>query len=219
LPGCNDDDKVRFTAVVSFGDSISDAGAYKFGTIAALGGGGKFTVNGPNGVALQTAFAKQNLGFMTISLKQQFENHLAKAGGSHFGSDLVTVNSGGNDASMQLTAMGAAFGGGQAAVATGTVAGWPQATLDIVALGGNNAVPAGGSAAVAAMGRAGAELAGYVNTLVVGKGARYVIVRNLGDLNGTTFGATLDPGTKRLITAMSQAFNGQLAAGLAGTAA
>jgi phospholipase/lecithinase/hemolysin len=277
LAACGgDDDKVRFTSVVSFGDSISDAGAYKVGTIAALGGG-KFTVNGPdgltwtevladtvgapaqcpaqtgmlpnngatgapvqnfatcfnyaqgssrvsssgtgpNGVALQTAFGEQNLGFMAVSLKAQFEAHLSKVGGSYFRTDLVTVNSGGNDAFVQLGAVGKAFGGGQEAVATGTVAGWSQATLDMVAMGGADAVAAAGAAAVGAMGQAGAELAGYINTLVVGKGARYVLVRNLGNLNGTPFGATLDAGTQGLITAMTQAFNTQLANGLSGTA-
>jgi outer membrane lipase/esterase len=173
---------------------------------------------GPNGVALQTAFGEQNLGFMAISLKEQFTAHLAKAGGAFNFADLVTVNSGGNDAFMQLTAVGSAAGGGQAAVATGTVAGWPQATLDMVALGGANAVDAAGAAAVAAMGRAGAELAGYINSMVVGKGARYVLVRNLGDLNVTPFGLSLDAGTRGLITAMTQAFNGQLKAGLSNSA-
>jgi outer membrane lipase/esterase len=164
-----DDDKIQFVSVVSFGDSISDAGTYKVGSIAALGGG-KFTVNGPdgltwtevlatmvkapaqcaaqtgmlpnngvtgapvqniancfnyaqgssrvsssgtgpNGVALQTAFGEQNLGFMAISLKEQFTAHLAKAGGAFNFADLVTVNSGGNDAFMQLTAVGSAAGG------------------------------------------------------------------------------------------------------------
>jgi outer membrane lipase/esterase len=277
LAACGgDDDKVRFTSVVSFGDSISDAGAYKVGTIAALDGG-KFTVSGPdgltwtevlaktvgapaqcpaqtgmlpnngatgapvqniascynyaqgssrvsssgtgpNGVALQTAFGEQNLGFMAISLKAQFEAHLSKVGGSFSRTDLVTVNAGGNDAFMQLGAVASAFGGGPAAVATGTVAGWPQATLDVVALGGTNALAVASGAAVAAMGQAGAELAGYINTLVVGKGARYVMVRNLGDINGTPFGATLDAGTKGLITAMTQAFNSQLANGMSSTA-
>ena len=275
IAGCGDDDKVQFTTVVSFGDSISDAGTYKVGTVAALGGG-KFTVNGadgltwtevlasrvgapaqcaaqtgmlpnngttgapvqnfancfnyaqgssrisssgtgPNGVALQTAFGEQNLGFMAISLKAQFEAHLTKVAGSYFADQLVTVNGGGNDAFMQLGAVGRAFGGGAAAVATGTVAGWPQATLDGVALGGSNAVDAASAAAVAAMGQAGAELAGYVKTLVVGKGARYVVVRNLGNLNVTPFGLTADTGTRALMTAMTQAFNGQLANGLSGT--
>lgn len=271
-----DDDKVQFNSVVSFGDSISDAGTYKVGTVAALGGG-KFTVNGPqgltwtevlaqtvgapaqcaaqtgmlpnngtvgaavqnfancfnyaqgssrvsssgtgpNGVALQTAFGEQNLGFMAISLKAQFEAHLTKAGGSFSPISLVTVNAGGNDTFMQLGAVGSAFGGGPAAVATGTVAGWPQATLDVVALGGQDAVNAASAAAVGAMAQAGAELAGYIKTLVVGKGARYVLVRNLGNINVTPFGLTLNDATKGLVTAMTQAFNTQLKDGLAGTA-
>ena len=36
--------KVGFNALVSFGDSLSDVGTYKVGTVAALGGG-KYTVN------------------------------------------------------------------------------------------------------------------------------------------------------------------------------
>lgn len=38
--------RVAFSSVVSFGDSLSDVGTYRVGTIAALGGG-KWTVNGP----------------------------------------------------------------------------------------------------------------------------------------------------------------------------
>jgi phospholipase/lecithinase/hemolysin len=277
IAGCGGDDKVQFGSVVSFGDSVSDAGSYQVGTIAALGGG-KFTVNGPdgltwtevlarqvgvpaqcaaqtgmlpnngvtgapvqnfancfnyaqgssrvsssgtgpNGVALQTAFGEQNLGFMAISLKAQIENHLAKTGGSFGPIDLVTVNAGGNDIFMQLGAVGSAFGGGAAAVATGTVAGWSNATLDAVARGGQDAVNAASAAAVGAMAQAGAELAGYVKSMIVGKGARYVLVRNLGDPNLTAYGATLDDATKGLVTAMTQAFNTQLEDGLAGTSA
>lgn len=271
--GGDDDDKAHFTAVVSFGDSYSDAGTYKVGTVAALGGG-KFTVNGPdgltwtevlaktvgapaqcaaqtgmlpnngtagapvrniatcynyaqgssrisssgsgpNGVALQTALGQSNLGFMAISLKEQFQAHLAKAGG-YYRSDLVTVNGGGNDVFMQLGAVGAAAGGGAPAVATGTVAGWSQATLDVVVQGGAAAVQAAGAAAVAAMGQAGAELAADIDTLVIARRARYVVVRNLGDINVTPFGATLDAATRGLVSAMTQAFNARLASGLAG---
>jgi outer membrane lipase/esterase len=124
----------------------------------------------------------------------------------------------GNDTFMQLGAVGKAFGGGAAAVANGTVAGWPQATLDIVALGGQDAVNAAGAAAVGVMAQAGAELAGYIKTLVVGNGARYVLVRNLGNINLTPFGSTLDAATKGLVPAMTQAFNTQLKDGLAGMA-
>lgn len=38
--------RVAFTSMVSFGDSLSDVGTYRVGTVAALGGG-KFTVNSP----------------------------------------------------------------------------------------------------------------------------------------------------------------------------
>ncbi len=42
LTGCGD--KVQYSSLVSFGDSLSDVGTYKVGTVAALGGG-KYTVN------------------------------------------------------------------------------------------------------------------------------------------------------------------------------
>lgn len=270
------DDRIQFTQVVTFGDSISDAGTYRVGTIAQLGGG-KFTVNGagdkvwsealatalgapaqcaaqtgllpnngvtgaavvnhascnnyaqgssrvtavgsgPNGVALQQApFNQVNLGLMADSIQNQMTRHLAKAGA--FGaSELVTVNGGGNDFFMQLGAVGAAAGGGAAAVGAGTIAGWPDATLTAVGAGGAAAVNAASSAAVTAMGQAGAELASYVKLLVVGKGALYVVVRNLGDLNSTPMGASFDAGTKQLSTAMTTTFNAQLKQGLAGVA-
>lgn len=43
----HDDSGVDFTSTVSFGDSLSDVGTYRVGTIAAIGGG-KWTVNGPD---------------------------------------------------------------------------------------------------------------------------------------------------------------------------
>jgi outer membrane lipase/esterase len=274
--GGSDDDKVNFQSVVSFGDSLSDAGTYKVGTIAALNGG-KFTVNGgddgtwserratalgtpaqcaartgllpnktgitgaavqdfaactnyaegssrvtfegsgPNGVALQAAFGEQNLGFMADSIKEQINRHLAKVS-AFGGNDLVTVNGGGNDLFMQLTALGAANGGGAGAVATARIAGWPQSVIDIVANGGNAAANAAASAAVTAMGQAGTELAGYIRTLVVAKGATHVVVRNLGNVNLTPFGRTLDAGTQSLITNMTTAFDNSLRDALGGTA-
>ena len=277
LAGCGGgDDKVAFTSVVSFGDSLSDVGTYKVGTVAALNGG-KFTVNGtggnvwtevlaeklntpaqcaartgmlpnlagvtgapvqdfancfnyaqgssrvtsrgtgPNGVALQQ-YGQQNLGFMADSLNDQFSRHLTKTGGAYAGRELVTVNAGGNDLFMQLNGLGAAAAGGPSAAAAGTIAGWSQSTIATVTLGGNAANNAAANAAVAAMGQAGTELAGYIKTLVVAKGAKYVVVRNLGDVNLTPFGLSLNDGTRSLITAMTQAFNGQLKAGLDGTA-
>jgi phospholipase/lecithinase/hemolysin len=276
--GGSDDDKVQFTSVVSFGDSLSDAGTYKVGTVAAAGGG-KFTVNGagsssytwtenlavalgapaqcaartgmlpnqagvtgapvtdvagcfnyaqgssrvtaegsgPNGVALQQ-FGQQNLGFMANALQEQMNRHLTRIGGTYSGTELVTVNAGGNDAFMQLNGLGSAAGGGQIAVGAGTIAGWPQSVLNTVAGGGAAATNAAATAAVTAMGQAGTELAGYIKTLLVAQGAKYVLVRHLGNINVTPYGRTLDAGTQGVITNMTQAFNSQLAAGLNGTA-
>lgn len=45
-PG-NQDPGTRFSAQVSFGDSLADVGTYAVGAVAALGGG-KFTINGDN---------------------------------------------------------------------------------------------------------------------------------------------------------------------------
>lgn len=47
--GGSDNATPRYTNLVSFGDSLSDVGSYRVGSIAALGGG-KFTVNGPSGL-------------------------------------------------------------------------------------------------------------------------------------------------------------------------
>ena len=183
-------------------------------------GSSRVTANGsgPNGVALQKApFNDVNLGLIADSIQNQVNRHITKVGSFGAG-DLVTVNGGGNDFFMQLGAVGVAAGGGAAAAGAGTIAGWPAATITTVTAGGAAAANAAAGAAVAGMGQAGAELASYVKTLIVGKGAKYVVVRNLGDLNITPLGATFDAGTKQLSTAMVNAFNTQLAQGLTGVA-
>ena len=76
---------------------------------------------------------------------------------------------------------------------------------------------AAGTAAVTAMGVAGAELAGYVKALVLAKGAKYVVVVNLPDVSKTPFAYGLPATTQGLIALMSKTFNDQLGAGLAGT--
>lgn len=45
LTGCGD--KIQYSSMVSFGDSLSDVGTYNVGTVAAFGGG-KYTVNSPS---------------------------------------------------------------------------------------------------------------------------------------------------------------------------
>ena len=47
--GGSDDNTMRWSGVVNFGDSLSDVGSYRVGTVAALGGG-KYTINGATGL-------------------------------------------------------------------------------------------------------------------------------------------------------------------------
>lgn len=80
---------------------------------------------------------------------------------------------------------------------------------------------------VAAMGKAGAELAGYVKSRILANGAKYVVVVNLPDISrtpsqadipATATSAAVDNSVERLLGhAMSVTFNAQLAAGLANT--
>ena len=68
--------------------------------------------------------------------------------------------------------------------------------------------------AVTAMGVAGAELAGIVKSMIVAKGANYVVVNNLPDLGGSPAGKAQDAATQVLINTMVTTFNTQLKAAL-----
>lgn len=258
---------VKFTSMVSFGDSLSDVGTYKVGTVAALGGG-LYSVNGVGGalgasptptnnwtalIAAQAGLpapcpaqtgldgaasqgfsvpvvnhagcygyaqggalvtkpvgpgnkllggANAILGQLTVPVVTQIGNHLAAVGGKFTGTELVTVMAGGNDTFIDLATiaptvaalMGPPYNMTQEAATT-------KASTD----------------AVVAMGTAGAELAAYVKTLIVGKGAKYVAVVNLPDVSKTPFAYAQNTATQGLINTMVTAFNTQLTNGLSGT--
>jgi phospholipase/lecithinase/hemolysin len=77
------------------------------------------------------------------------------------------------------------------------------------------------AAAVTAMGKAGAELASYINTKITGKGAKYVVVVNLPDISISplaTANEVTSPGSKALTSTMVTTFNSQLQSGIAGNA-
>jgi len=256
---------VKFTSLVSFGDSLSDVGTYKVGTVAVLGGG-TYTVNGVTGtigteptpsknwteiIAAQLKLpapcpaqtgldgdplqgfrvtvqnhagcygyaqggalvtkpvgpgnkllggANAVLGQLTVPVITQISNHLAAVGGSFSGTELVTVMAGGNDTFIDLATIGptvtALVGGGMA--------------LDAATLQAS-------TAAVTAMGTAGAELAAYVKTLIVANGAKHVAVVNLPDVSKTPFAYAQTAETQGLINTMVVTFNTQLQTGLAGT--
>ena len=237
----------KYDKLVSFGDSLSDVGTFKVGTIKALadatGGGGRWTTStptggemwteriagqlavsklcpaetgllpnlpgitgapvtaqpgcfsyaqgsaritdpkGPNSVALQ-ALGQNTLGLMAKPIKNQMAAHLAAAGGSYSGKELVTVLGGANDVFMELSFIGTPLGA---------------------------ATPAG---AVANMGLAGATLGNLIKTEVLAKGAKRVLVLNIPDVAGTPFAKSLPADTIGLIDAMVKAFNTQLAIAL-----
>ncbi len=276
---------IGFSSMVSFGDSLSDVGAYKVGNVAAAGGG-KWTVNsaitqnwtelvaaqyklpapcpaqtglpslipqlpavavqnfstcrnyaqgssrvtspaGPGSFAIQQAVLQATgspaaaaqaagLGLMALPVVNQMANHLTNVGGSYSGKELVTVFAGGNDVFLNLNGVSSAAAGGAGAVGAAQFAGWSPAVQSAVAAGGAAAVNAAAQAAVAGMAQAATELVAAINTQVLAKGAKYVVVLNVPDVSTTPFGAALDASSKGLIVNMTTAFNNTLSQGLAG---
>lgn len=140
------------------------------------------------------------LGQLTVPIVTQISNHLGSVGGSFSGTELVTVAAGANDLFINL-------------------GGIPQAVADLVAGGMDvdTATTTASTDAVKAMGLAGAELAGYVTTRIIGAGAKYIVVVNLPDVSKTPFANSQSAATQGLINTMVTTFNNQLQSGLAGT--
>lgn len=175
------------------------------------------------------------LGQLTVPVVTQIQRHLALSGGAFKGNEAVFVMAGGNDALIQLAGLSA---GATAAATTAVTAAVPTQIQKDIAAGictpadaqASNCQPAAiaaltptvGAAAAAAyvqanapavvtaMDAAGTELAGYVKTMIVGKGAKYVIVVNLPDISVTPYALTQSAETRALITKMVTAFNSQL---------
>ena len=135
--------------------------------------------------------ARGYLGQLTKPIVEQIQRHLVASGGAFAADDLVTVSGGGDDAFENLV----------------TVA-------RTVAAGGN--ATAAGQAAVAAMAQAGGELAAYVKALIVGKGAKQVVILTLPDPSESPDAASFDQATRDLVQMMSFTFNAYLADGLKG---
>jgi phospholipase/lecithinase/hemolysin len=91
-------------------------------------------------------------------------------------------------------------------------------TAQGTAAGEAYAASTGGPAAVQAMGQAGAELAGYINQMILANGAQYVTVVNIPDITTTPFGLSQSASTQSLIGTMVSTFNTQLQNGVASSA-
>jgi len=142
------------------------------------------------------------LGQLTVPIVTQMQNHLTAHGGAYTGNEVVFILAGGNDAIFNTELY---LGSVQTAAAQGgTAAAQAEAAI-------------AGPAAVQAMAVAANQLVGYINTLVLANGAKYVVVLNLPDLSTTPFASVVEaalPGTQSLVNTMVTTYNSQLQAGL-----
>jgi outer membrane lipase/esterase len=122
------------------------------------------------------------------------------------------------------TVVGAAVGAaavqpGNSAVASPAVYGPMVVTAQAAgaAAGAAYAKTNGAAEAVFPMGEAGKQLASYIKTQIVGKGAKYVAVVNLPDVSSTPSATSQSADTQGLILNMVIYFNTLLASELAGT--
>ena len=237
---------VRYTAMVSFGDSLSDVGTYATPVLVAATGGGKYTINSASAknwtelIAAQIGVAAPcaaQTGLESVAPLAAFAapitNHAGclnyAQGGARVTAPIGPANKAGvalGDASGvlgQLTdPIVNQIGRHLATTATGTFSGTELVTV----FGGGNdifsnlgALTAGAETptqAVQAMGLAGAQLAGYTKALILAKGAKHVVVVNLPDVSQTPFALAQSAQTQGLINLMVTTFNGQLSSGLAG---
>jgi phospholipase/lecithinase/hemolysin len=234
--------RVSYSSLISFGDSLSDVGTFKVGTVAALGGG-KYTVNSASDKNWTELIAAQ-LGLSAPCAAQtgldgdarlgfsvpvaNFSNCFNYAqGGSRVTDPVGPANK------LLAPDPSAALGQltvpilGQITTHLAKVNGKFSGTELVTVMAGANdlfmnlgAVGAGAidtTQAVTAMGVAGAEMAVYIKTLLVANGAKSIVVLNIPDVKGTPFGQSTDANTQYLINLMVTTFNTQLQTGLQGS--
>jgi outer membrane lipase/esterase len=234
--------RVRYSKMISFGDSLSDVGTYKVSTIAAVGGG-TYSINGTansnwtqrvalaagvaSGCAAQTGLNSVIPDIPAVTATNVADCFNYAQGGARVTnpvgpSNLATYPADPGGALGQLTVPVvtqinnhlAKTGGTFAADELVTVmAGGNDVFMNLAAVG--QGLPP--DQAVVAMATAGAQLAGYVKALIVEKGATHVVVVNLPDVSQTPFALAQSADTQGLINAMVTNFNAQLSAGLTGT--
>lgn len=231
--------KPTLSRMITFGDSLSDVGTYKVGTVAALNGG-KYTVNAatptiwveqlsaqmglPAPCAAQTGLD----GDVMQGFKVAVVNHAGCTNYAQGGSRVTNPVGPGNKA---LGGANAVLGQLTVPVVTqlqnhlATVSGSFSATdLVTVLAGGNEVIIHAGlvgaqmetpTAAATALGIAGGELAALIKSQLLAKGAKYVVVVNMPDVSVAPFAAA--PGQLHdLVRGLSTSFNMQLSAGLVG---
>ncbi len=253
LAACGGDDAttpptVNFEQLVSFGDSLSDVGSYKVGTIAQLtaqAGGGRWVTSTPAGgeIWIERVAATLNLAKPCAAQTGLFPNIPGITGAPIVvnttcraygqGSSRITNPAGPNSQALQaagqvtlgLTAK--PVKDQMAAHLTAVGGRYTGRELVTVLAGGNDAfmelgaVAAGAQTpaqAVTNMGTAGATLGQLIKSEVLAKGAGYVLVLNVPSIADTPLGLSFDANTRSLVDSMVTTFNSQLSAQLTGVA-
>jgi phospholipase/lecithinase/hemolysin len=239
--------RVKFGKLVSFGDSLSDVGTYATPGLVGATGGGKYTVNSATAkiwvediaaAVKVTAPCAAQTGLQSTGPLAGFAAATTNHAGCFAygqGGARVTLQPGPanqgvialgdtsgylgqltdpvvNQIGRHLTAAGGSFAADDLVL---VLAGGNDVFMNLAFVGAGAMTP---TAAVTAMGTAGAELAGYVKALIVAKGAKYIVVVNLPDVSQTPAFIAAPAATQGLVQTMSKTFNSQLSAGLAGTA-
>ncbi len=229
----------KFTQIVSFGDSLSDVGTYRVGTVAALGGG-EFTINGPNNeIWVQDLASVLNLpapcaaetgldGSAQAGFSVPATMHAGcfdyAQGGARVTNPVGPGNAllGGSNAILglltvpvstqvqnYLTANNGTFTGKELVTVW---AGANDLFIQADTVAANAETP---TQAAQAMAQAATELATYINMEILGKGANYVLVLDLPDVSLTPFGMAQPAAAQPFIAQLVSTYNQALQAGLA----
>ena len=224
--------KLSFSSMVSFGDSLSDVGTYKVGAIAAVGGG-KWTVNGTTtGPVNWTELLASQLNLPApcaaqTGLQSNLSALPAVAVVDHptctnyaQGSARVTSVYAPNSTTLQTTLGATNIGlialplANQFAKHLSVHGNYTGKELVTVMVGGND-VFMHLNAVAAVVDYVNAAL---VQTSLLDRGAKYVVVVNLPSVANTPLGLGQSANTQALLTSMATTYNNTLQNALAGKA-
>ena len=238
----NQPQKVSYDSVVSFGDSLSDAGAYKVGIINNTLEGGLFTVNGINEAPGSDPVPSYTWAQLVSAATVGKVSCAARTGG--FGVAITNMTDCTNFAQGGARITNASgigripFGLGALTepivtqvtnylnrTSTGRFSGNELITVqgganeifvidDIDRLIANQGTK-GSDNAIASMVKSATELSAIVKDMI-SKGAKHVVVTNLPDISLTPFAFKTNNDTRTLLLAMTKAFNQKLKEDLAG---
>ena len=229
------------SALVTFGDSLSDVGTYKVGTIAALGGG-RWTINGAAGG--DQIWTERIAALLALPAPCAAETGLspnipgltgaattAHAGCTNYAEGSARVSNPLAPYSVALQTLGdhnigmlaKPISGQIAAHLTTTGGSFSGKELVMVWAGANDifmelqlTAPTSPTSAVANVAVEADQLVALIQTQLVANGAKRVLVLNLPDISQTPFAVAQGAAAQQLISAMVQTFNAHLAAGLSG---